>query len=357
MKAGIDRSHFTADDFIMDESFQRWIFKPDDETDKFWHSFLVENPHQRPVLQEAKQFLQVFTLDKDDSMQSRIQRLKRNVNETIDQGDHLKTITATPSTIVQPDFNETRRFSPKLWMAFAATVTVIIACSVWAWSAWSGQEYVTDRGHRSIITLTDGTKVWLNADSKLRTSHDFADGTIREVFLEGEAFFKVKRDVTKPFVVRSSDLKVRVLGTSFNVSAYPEKKNIETTLIEGSVSLETDRSGVEPVIMKPNQKAIYQRQSQDITLVQQADIESATGWRRGHLTFDNVELGEMIAAMERWFNVDIHVPADQRLSCRFSARVETKTLEEVLELFAASDGITYEIKGKDVYMRGFICAE
>ncbi len=65
----------------------------------------------------------------------------------------------------------------------------------------------------------------------------------------------------------------------------------------------------------------------------------------------------MIAALERWFNVDIHVPENQKLSCHFSARLETKTLDEVLELFATSEGITYEVKGKDVYLDGFMCSE
>jgi ferric-dicitrate binding protein FerR (iron transport regulator) len=222
---------------------------------------------------------------------------------------------------------------------------------------FSNQAYVTDRGHRSVITLEDGTKVWLNADSRLETSRNFSEGGVREVFLEGEAFFKVKRNVSRPFIVRAEDLKVMVLGTSFNVSAYPERKSIETTLVEGLVSIETGVANAKPVLLQPQQKAIYQRQTKDLMLVRQEDMEGVTGWRKGHLTFDNVELGEMIAALERWFNVDIHIPENQRMTCRFSAKVETKTLEEVLELFAASDGISYEIKGKDVYIGGFLCSE
>ncbi len=109
--------------------------------------------------------------------------------------------------------------------------------------------------HRSIITLADGTKVWLNADSENSVRHVILPMEKRaEVFLEGEAYFKVKRNETRPFIVKTGDLNVKVLSTTFNVSAYPEQTNIETTLVEGKVSIETNVSNATPLILLPKQK-------------------------------------------------------------------------------------------------------
>jgi ferric-dicitrate binding protein FerR (iron transport regulator) len=341
----------------MDEEFQRWVFTPDEETEHYWRAYIVANPQQSNTIAEARQFLLVFTLDKDDAWHSRIQSLKKKVNHTIDHGNHFATATSVEPEIVRPDPTHEKKFTLRFWAAIAASIAVVMISGVWIWNTmFTGDEYITDRGHRSIITLADGTKVWLNADSRLKTVGDFSNGATREVFLEGEAYFKVKRDEAKPFIVKTGDINVKVLGTTFNVSAYPEQTHIETTLVEGKVSIEANASNAAPLILFPKQKAIYQRQSRNLELIQEADLEAATEWRRGHLTFDNVELSEMIAALERWFNVDIHVPENQKLSCRFSARLETKTLDEVLELFATSEGITYEVKGKDVYLDGFMCS-
>src|SRR5690606_22071977 len=92
---------------------------------------------------------------------------------------------------------------------------------------------INPRGQKSVMLLEDGTKVWLNADSKLTYSRNFAQGDLREVFLDGEAFFEVVSNPQKPFVVHTSALNIKVLGTSFNVKSYSDDSRIETTLVEG----------------------------------------------------------------------------------------------------------------------------
>src|SRR5688572_16762959 len=100
----MNRAHYTADDLIMDEYFQRWIFSPDDETDAYWRNYLDENPRQQQIVAEAKEFLHVFTIDKNDGLQSRIGNLKKRVNQAIDRGApllHDDAITAdTPDASV-----------------------------------------------------------------------------------------------------------------------------------------------------------------------------------------------------------------------------------------------------------------
>ncbi|RAV99245.1 FecR family protein [Pseudochryseolinea flava] len=353
----MNRANFTSDDFIMDEYFQRWIFSPDDETDTYWRNYLHENPHQQAVVTEAKEFLHVFTIDKNDGLQSRIGNLKKRVNQAIDSNAPLlqdESISVQSAAVISIEKNTTRR----IWYAAAACVAICaVTILLWEVAFPSTQLYSTDRGHRSIITLEDGTKVWLNVDSKLTAPKSFNGKPSREVTLNGEAFFEVTKNPNQPFIVHTADLNVKVLGTSFNVSAYPEQRNVETTLVEGKVSIATNGSETKSITLLPNQRAIYQKESKNMTLVDQKNTASLTGWKDGNLNFENIPLDEIIAALERWYNVTIHIPANTKLKCRFSAKVETKTLEEVLELFQASEGITYEIKGKDVYIEGFICAE
>lgn len=148
------------------------------------------------------------------------------------------------------------------------------------------------------IILSDGTEVWLNATSTLKFPFSFKDNT-REVYLEGEGFFKVAENADKPFVVRTPETVVRVLGTEFNINTY-KPGTTSTSLVSGSVSA---RSGSSTIVLKPGQEAIY-TEHLGFT-VQQFDQEIALSWMNGIFQFDNTKLADLAPVIERWFGTKV----------------------------------------------------
>ncbi|WP_372775429.1 FecR family protein [Mangrovibacterium sp.] len=158
-------------------------------------------------------------------------------------------------------------------------------------------------GSRSTITLADGTKVWLNAGSRLVYPSRFTDKT-REVFLVGEALFDVGHDKDHPFIVKTKDLSVKVLGTKFNVTAYPEDQSIQTVLAHGSVELIKSKAGLfdRPVLLEPGQMGFWSKENNE-TIVSQVDVSSYTLWAEGLFSFADADLSRVVKKLERFYNI------------------------------------------------------
>lgn len=162
-------------------------------------------------------------------------------------------------------------------------------------------------GKRFEITLSDGTTVNLNAGTSLKYPVKFINGEDRRVFLEGEAFFKVSSDANHPFVVNANELDVRVLGTQFNVTSYPEDDAINTVLVEGSVNVynsETDYNPQMATQLTPGFMALWEKSSNEIS-VEVADIEMHTAWIKGKIIFRHISLDHIFKKLERHYNVEI----------------------------------------------------
>src|SRR5690606_18957184 len=152
----------------------------------------------------------------------------------------------------------------------------------------------TPRGGQYQTTLSDGTKVWLNAGSSLRYPLHFPTDK-RVVTLEGEAFFEVSHDTKRPFTVRVADTEIEVLGTQFNVNSY---RNVTTTLVAGSVKIANDTG---QQLLKPGQEA---RVEEHIT-VHAADIDKVTAWKNGYFHFKDDNMMEIMDQLARWYDVDV----------------------------------------------------
>lgn len=209
------------------------------------------------------------------------------------------------------------------------------------------QDVSTGFGMHTSLTLADGTKVWLNSDSHLHFPLSFDNLDTRKVKLDGEAFFQVAPDKDFPFVVNAGDLDIRVLGTSFNVSAYADFNELTVALEEGKVSLL--EPGTTPdkdlLTMKPNQVATFNRISRKLKLAEENDLEKYSAWREGRLTFygDNIQTVER--KMEKWYNVDIVIADNEILQYHFTATFTDETLNQALSLLCSSSGLAYEIVG------------
>jgi transmembrane sensor len=202
-------------------------------------------------------------------------------------------------------------------------------------------QLVIPHGKNSSILLPDGTVAYLNAGSRL-VYPNFFRGKNREVFLIGEGFFEVTHDESMPFIVQTTDLNVEVLGTRFNVSAYPSDNMIETVLVEGKVKISP--KGVQLLkndyTIEPNQLASYNRTSAE-TKISDVDISNYATWHNGYLNFNSSDLSRIVKRLERYYNIKI-ILDDPMLGIRsitgkLHLKDETEYVLKVLAKTASAD--------------------
>ena len=228
-------------------------------------------------------------------------------------------------------------------------------------------ETIVPLGSRSRVVLADGTKVWLNAGSKLRHATNFGQ-TTREVFLEGEGYFDVARDTAKTFIVKTDKVSIKALGTSFNVKAYPGEANIEAVLVEGKISID------DKLVITPNEKFIYSRknekliiekkiseekkietvpvQTQQIADIVETQIDPAiyTSWKDELWRIESETLSSLVIKLERRYDVQIRFADRGIQTLSINAAIKDESLEQVLRFLQLSIPIDFKIKGKSVVL-------
>ena len=209
-------------------------------------------------------------------------------------------------------------------------------------------ESVTPYGEKSTITLSDGSKVILNADSKLKYPEQF-NNSIREVYLEGEAYFEAHHNIGKPFIVHSKNLSTTVLGTKFNISAYSENKIIAVSLLEGKVKVSRSEKGKtdDIGILKPKEKLLYNEENNSSSLGVFDSLETV-GWKDNIYKFENEPLGEVLSRLERAFDVKFKLDDRSVLKQKITIKFEKKSLQTVVDVVKSLTGLDYKIvKGKN----------
>ena len=219
-------------------------------------------------------------------------------------------------------------------------------------------ERLTTGGQKSKVTLPDGTVVHLNSESRLRFPEQF--GKTREVILEGEAFFQVTRDESKPFLVNSGGLVTQVLGTSFNIKAF-SGEDIQVTVATGKVSVESIKTtqsapGEMPqkVILTPNQQATYSIAGKSVRKLE-VNTQNYIAWKDKTLKFDGLRFEEVAKILSRWYGVNITLENDQLRDCNITGEYIDKGLHTVLENLEHVLGIEYEYSKEAVTIRGEGC--
>jgi ferric-dicitrate binding protein FerR (iron transport regulator) len=227
-------------------------------------------------------------------------------------------------------------------------------------SATDLYEFSTRNGVKSKFILPDGSVVWLNAGSKLTYGKDFGLGK-REVTLAGEGFFDVKKNTEKPFIISTSSINIRVLGTAFNVRAYPEDKNTETSLIRGSIELTIKSRPNDKIILSPNEKVIVQNTlaatyEKSAAVTEKPTVQAAntlisikklsinpidstvfeTQWINNQLVFRDESFYELSQKMERWYNVKIEIKDESLGEERLTGIFKTESVYQALEALKES---------------------
>jgi hypothetical protein len=201
---------------------------------------------------------------------------------------------------------------------------------------------IIGRGEEYRITLADGTKVWLNSESKLKYPTQFA-ANIREVELEGEGYFEVTKNKRAPFIVKTNQMNVEVLGTAFNVSAYSDERRTETTLVEGSVKIEAKYGKTKSVIIKPDEQAVYDG-STNLLKINEVDAMSYGRWREGVFAFNEDNLEEIMRKLSRWYDIRVFFADNEARNYQFSGKLPRfQSCNDLLEMIEKTTNVQFEI--------------
>ncbi len=206
------------------------------------------------------------------------------------------------------------------------------------------------KGRKSTIFLKDGSVVYLNSESKIQYPENFSD-TLRMLSLEGEAFFEITNDEKKPFVVKTGDLSIRVLGTSFNVFAYEDSENIKISLSSGKVVIDKldassrENAGIE---LNTGQSVSYSTKENTFTKISPFDHNLDLGWKDGKIVFKNAGMESMLKQFERWYNVSFELANKPYFKWNYTGEFTSQTLEDVLESLSFSQSFEYKINNDKV---------
>lgn len=209
------------------------------------------------------------------------------------------------------------------------------------------------KGNKSMIRLTDGTKVWLNVNSQLECGEHFNTGNTREVSLKGEGYFEVFPNAKKPFIVHASDIAIKVLGTAFNLKSYAGEPTIETTVIHGKVGI-NKQGAEESLILRPNQRAVFKKDTKAIN-VEQVTVENITEWKEDRLVFEETPISEVLSKIEAYYNVKVRLKKGDKLDCTLTGEIGQEGIEEIFKLLEATYAIRYRISGRDIYVDDYFC--
>ncbi len=272
------------------------------------------------------------------------------------------------------------------WYMISSAVALLVLISLFYFlSPGSGKEVkpqpIADKsevstkyGSKTKLVLPDGTQVWLNSGSRLTYDKNYGN-TLREVVLTGEAFFDVVKNPSLPFVIHASKINIRVLGTAFNVKSYPGEKNIETSLVRGSIEVTFKDRPSEKIILKPNEKLVIANEEDmpeqkatvklkptkiilqepivaisHLTYQPQDSTVIETSWMEGKLIFRSESFEELAVRMERWFGITIHFTDEELKKKRFTGIFENESAEQAFTALQLIVPFKYSINKKEVFI-------
>lgn len=363
-------------DFILDESFQRFVMNKNPEDTKYWEKWISEHPDSNDLFEESRNIISFIvtrkTLPKNKDISDEVyEKLLLQI-----EAETQKSVPITE-----------RKHISFYWYAASAILIVGLAVLFNYYgnirATFSGQDLavIVPKGERSQLLLPDGTKVWLNSGTIFKYPSNFLKHG-REVYLEGEAFFNVTHN-NQPFIVHLKDnLAVKVFGTEFNVKSYTEDKTVETTLIKGMVHfLRKDENNqvINEVKLAPKEMVTYEKIFKKLTVtklvsnnitatsiktsvpnreksnkIQQVkEIEATTvsdittAWKENTLAFQNETLEDISIKMERWFGIQLKIQDDDLKKERFTGNFsDQESVYQVLDIINRSEPIQYTKQNK-----------
>ncbi len=342
---------YKVEDFLFDEFFVRWVRKPGPETEHFWKSWIEKNPEKIQTISEAREIINSI------KYKNQYKPSKEEYNEV------LETILKQPASWTQLGYykiNDKLTYVVK-YAAVLLTLLTFSALMVYVNIEKKNVKVVQSveiiekqnpYGQKTTFELEDGTKVILNAGSKLTYQKVFANHE-RKVILEGEAFFDVKRDENRPFIVETKELTTTVLGTSFNIKSFMNQGETSVAVASGKVkvmkSLNTNITDNQYFFLNENQMITYK--SSDNSIIKKESIpEEIFSWKDNIIYFNHAEFDHIISTLQRWYGVEFIIEGNNSFAGRFNAKYHDEALDMILEGLKGEYDFEFKIEGKKVYI-------
>lgn len=251
-----------------------------------------------------------------------------------------KPIADKAKTFSLPHF---RRYAAVASVLLAVAFSVCIYIGIELGRPKSGEQTYTNLGGKSVVALPDGSQVWLHTRTSLAYATNF-DSKDRQVDITGEAYFDIAHNKKKPFVVQTEGMKIVVHGTKFNVESFPESENTFVSLIEGSVSLETNR---EKRLLTPGETATFNKKSHALR-IEKGDVEFSRSWADSQIMFNKKPLGYVCRFLSKWYNVNIDLEPELTDKYMYTFTLRNEPLEEILRLMSRINPIDYTFSEKNI---------
>lgn len=336
------------EDFLKNESFVQWTKHPNTEGGQFWNNWLEMNPDKKQDARAAQQIILSMTYKNKYALDEQaLENLFEQIKNTQNTSEKLESS-------VRPVVLKSQR-NNRIWWAVAASLALLVVLgfglkayiyNVSNASALAVHTFKTAQGERKKITLTDGSTVTLNTQSSLQAPEQFSNEK-REVVLEGEAFFEVVKNPSKPFIVKTKNFETQVLGTSFNVRAYTNDQNQNVAVITGKVKMM--HSEQVSTLLTPNEIGNFSASNAQI-IKNSFNPKEIVGWKDGLLVFEKADFQDVFKRLEAWYGVEIVVDKRVILRGRYSGEFQNNTLEEVLTGIAYTSAFKYSVKNRVVYI-------
>lgn len=344
----MEKKSVEIEDFLQDEEFLLWVKKPSVESSNYWKAWMENNPEHVPAMLKARELVLSITFrkktpeawEKDEVLGNIIKKLgdanySRYSRDNTSWSKKLIKVAASLALIISVALYylyEQNLIYPEKEKVIAASLVV----------------KETPPGVKLQTVLPDGSKIWLNADSKVSYDHCYGQKD-RKIYLTGEAYFEVEKDETRPFIVQSGSLTTTALGTSFNIRSLAGSQSSEVALVTGKVEVEKDGNTREKVVLIPGQKVVHNSSLKSM-LKSDFQIEDAIGWKNGILVFDNASFNEIREMLERWYGVKISSELSKGGEWNYTGKFDNQSLELVLQRLAFIKGFRFRIEENNVYL-------
>ena len=346
-------------DLLSDHSFRKWVLNSTSDQSLFWENWMVQNPEKKEKVKQARIILKSLQFKELELNSGEISNLLNRIKDTNAFREECTSKEAVVIAIHEHDSNikHKKKKAPMRYLLryaailggaliFALSVNLILD-SLSNESTTLLVEAVNGKGQKSIIYLPDGTVVNLNSSSKLVYPKIF-EKEVRKVYLEGEAFFEVTKS-NKPFIVQTDQLNAKVLGTSFNINAFPDLEEISVSLVTGKVLISPSENDSYFLVLEPGEKGEVDRGKGLITK-EKFYYEEEVGWKEGILLLKDLPFKEALRRVEQWYGVEFLINQMPRQDYQITGRFENESLENVLKSIGFTVRFDHQIKENKVYL-------
>lgn len=359
------KSEYTVEDFVLDPEFKKRVLKSNSDSKVYWEAYLKKNPSKIQDLVLAKKILLNLSrkeiLVQDERIRTTWLNIADQINQVQDDEIEASVIPIYTETTLHKYNDYSRSYSTYHQLFRIAAILIISFSLAFSYGSLTRvepdlvseilveyEEHFVPPGVKSHLTLLDGSKVILNSGSSIRYIKNFEPHQ-REIELTGEAFFEVTKDPKRPFIVKTNHLTTTVLGTSFNINAFEERKT-EVSLVTGKVEVRVNSDKAEVVNLVPGEALRFFTLNQTVSKGG-FDKTKVLAWTQKTIVFNQAQMKEVKRVLENWYGVEIQFVNTPAKDLEISARFNDQTLKDVLEGLSYSARFDFSIQKEKVFIR------